>query len=45
MDKIHNKIKYDNEELTYIQIIEKQVKNIKNSIDNNEKYTVFKINW
>ncbi|WP_409988285.1 CRISPR-associated endonuclease Cas1 [Methanosphaera sp. ISO3-F5] len=45
MDKIHNKIHYYDEELTYYQIIEKQVKSLKQTINNNEKYIIFKIYW
>jgi len=45
MDKTHKKINYRERELTYYEIIEKQVKMIKKSIENNEEYKSFKIKW
>lgn len=45
MDKTHKKINYLERELTYYEIIEKQVKMIKKSIENNEEYKSFKIKW
>jgi len=45
MQKIHNKINYNNENITYYEIMEKQIKKIQKTIDNNEEYTSFKIKW
>lgn len=45
MDKIHKTINYHEMELTYYEIMEKQVKMIKKSIENNEEYKSFKIKW
>ena len=45
MKKIHTKIKYQEEEQTYYQIIEKQIKKIKQTINTEEEYKGFKINW
>ena len=45
MDKIHKKINYQNEEQSYYEIMKKQVKKIRKTIENNEKYTSFKIRW
>lgn len=45
MDKLHTSINYQNESITYIEIIEKQVKKLKKSIEDNEKYEGFNIYW
>lgn len=47
MDKINLKISYYDDEWTYIQIMEKQVKALRQTINNDEKYIGFKIdcNW
>jgi len=45
MDKIHTKINYCDEQLTYYQIMEKQVKLLRQTISNDEKYISFKIYW
>lgn len=45
MEKIHNKINYCDEQLTYYQIIEKQLNLLRQTISNDEKYISFKIYW
>ena len=45
MDKTHKKISFHKTELTYYEIIEKQVKMIKKTVENNDDYTSFKIKW
>lgn len=45
MDKIHSKINYCDEQLTYFQIIEKQVKLLRQTINDDENYISFKIYW
>jgi CRISPR-associated protein Cas1 len=45
MNKLHTKITYNTEEITYNQIIEKQIKNLKDTIENGTEYHSFNINW
>ena len=45
MEKIHSKINYCDEQLTYYQIIEKQVKLLRQTINDDENYISFKIYW
>ena len=44
-DKLHSTIKYDGEELTYIEIINKQSSNLVKSILNDEKFEGFNLHW
>ena len=45
MEKIHKEIIYQDEKISYYKIIEKQVKRMKNTINDKEKYEGFKIKW
>jgi len=45
MDKMHNKINYCDEQLTYYQIIEKQLNLLRQTINDDENYISFKIYW
>ncbi|WP_461435942.1 hypothetical protein [Methanosphaera sp.] len=42
---MHNKINYCDEQLTYYQIIEKQLKLLRQTISNDEKDICYKIDW
>lgn len=42
---MHNNINYCDEQLTYYQIIEKQLNLLRQTISNDEKYISFKIYW
>lgn len=44
-DKIHSTIKYDSEELTYGEIINKQTSNLVNTILNDGKFEGFNLHW
>ena len=45
MNKINTQINYNDEKLTYYQIMQKQVNNFKKAIEKNEEYKSFKIKW
>ncbi len=45
MNKINTQINYNDEKLTYYQIMQKQVNNFKKAIEKDEKYKGFKIKW
>lgn len=45
MKKLHTEITYNNQQITYIQIIEKQIQQLKNTITNNTKYKGFYLRW
>jgi len=45
MDKIHKKINYQEMELTYYEIIEKQVKMINNLLKTMKNIKVLKLKW
>ena len=42
---MHNKINYCDEQLTYYQIIEKQLNLLRQTINDDENYISFKIYW
>ena len=45
MNKLHTQIQYQNEKITYIEIIEKQTRKLKKSIEKETEYKGFHIPW